>query len=1004
MQPNDPVQFLRAILPEAGHYIAWVKKPAGGSFNAVFDTIEELAAFIARADAAGNEVYHACASYQHRDGVWNAKKEKMEVRAQANAWGARALWLDVDAGDGKPYPHAGAAAEAVVLLAQQIKLPPPLFVGSGYGLHCYWPLDTALNPADWLRLATGLRNAAQQHGLAIDAGCTTDIARVLRTPGTHNRKHSSAMPVVAGPLVGPYQLDNFLHLLALSSAASVPVAKPAVIPAEVSTLTSAITDGTHDPLYADNVADGCAQVAQFRSSNNRYGPVLEPHWYACVGVTTWCVDAAEKTHAWSSAHPNYSPAETDDRLRRARQLTGATTCQKFQSLNPAGCASCSHQGKIKSPISLGYGPQSNHLQVQASAPLTLSNDTPSSVSLSTAFSPITRASTSTPPLEKFNSQLTVAQRELFSAEPLPQLQKPWRLNSAGQLVMEIEDDGESAIALVCNYPTFLAGVQTGEVGEGAYSYHFRQFLPHMGWSSIVVPAEVLMGPGGIARLYGKGIVVHDQRAFNSYVRDAVDGYNAAEKLRTRFDQFGWKGDSFLYGSRLYGATAAPKEMLGSDEVKERSAWLKPKAGGSLPAWSAAANALFQSGCEVQAFALLCSFAAPLMRYHTTTEGGAIVALHSRGSAKGKSTALAAVSSVWGDKKGLELTNTDTGVSKGITLGVLGNLPVVYDEMQDKDPEAIRDFVRIFTNGRDKMRGTTAGNIKHTQSSWQTILISASNASLTDTLYSEGTDALSFRVLELPNVLPPNIDTTKGDGLKKALEHNCGYAGDAFLRYLVQPEVLSWSRTAIESWTAELWAKTKLGTEHRFRVRLLGSVAVAAALVNKLGLLAFDPQRILNWATDRLIAGRNSAPITGHDADTSAEALAAYLSENLADTLVMPRAYEKGDRVVLPLLLPLRRLTVRLEKANGRLLIAQAPLRAWLLRKQIAYQPFMEDLVEAKVVTAAERKATLSAGTDLPGGQMVCIEVNALHLAVAGVLDNVVHLADVRQQGLANVAK
>lgn len=573
--------------------------------------------------------------------------------------------------------------------------------------------------------------------------------------------------------------------------------------------------------------------------------------------------------------------------------------------------------------------------------------------------------------------------------------------------MQIEKDGADAEVLICNYPLYLDGVQVGEVGEGAFSYAFKQFLPHDGWQNVVIPAEQLMGASGIAKLFGRGIVIHDPRSFSAYVRSAVDGFNAAERLRTRYDQFGWKAadKSFLYGSRLYSANAAPKEMPGSDEVKERSAWLRPKVAGTLAAWSAAANALFQQGCEVQAFALLCAFAAPLMRFHTVTEGGAIVALHSRGSAKGKSTALAAITSVWGDKKGLEITNTDTSVSKGITLGVLGNLPIVYDELQHQDPEVIRDFVRIFTNGRDKMRGTSEGRIRHTQASWQTILISASNASLTDTLYhASGIDALAFRVLELPVALPSTVDTTKGDTLKKRLEQNAGHAGDAYLRYLVQPEVLAWAVQAIDTWTAELWAKTGLSTEHRFRIRCLGSVAVASALVNKLGLLTFDPQRIMNWAIDQVTGMRNDAPVTGHDAEMSTDALSAYLAEHLNDTLVMPRAWVNGERLLLPLMVPLRRLSIRFEKANGRILLAETPLRAWLLRKEISYRPFMDDLTASGVVVSARRKATLGAGTDLPGGQMTCVEVNAHHVALAGVMDNIVKLEDVRRQALASIAR
>src|SRR5207244_86760 len=36
--------------------------------------------------------------------------------------------------------------------------------------------------------ASALRASAEQHGLRADLGCTTDAARILRIPGTYNRK------------------------------------------------------------------------------------------------------------------------------------------------------------------------------------------------------------------------------------------------------------------------------------------------------------------------------------------------------------------------------------------------------------------------------------------------------------------------------------------------------------------------------------------------------------------------------------------------------------------------------------------------------------------------------------------------------------------------------------------------------------------------------------------------------------------------------------------------
>jgi hypothetical protein len=70
-------------------------------------------------------------------------------------------------------------------------------------------------------------------------------------------------------------------------------------------------------------------------------------------VLAFCADGDELAHKWSSGDDRYKEHETQERLDRARTLTGATTCQHFHDLNPTVCESCAHWGTIKSPIALG---------------------------------------------------------------------------------------------------------------------------------------------------------------------------------------------------------------------------------------------------------------------------------------------------------------------------------------------------------------------------------------------------------------------------------------------------------------------------------------------------------------------------------------------------------------------------------------------------------------------------------------------------------------------------
>jgi hypothetical protein len=99
----NALAFLRAVLPDGGWYAAFSKVNEQRKYNRFFATIEELAAHIALEDARGITVYHACASFN-----------EPVNRTAVNAWGAKSIWLDIDAGKSdSPYATTVDAAEAV---------------------------------------------------------------------------------------------------------------------------------------------------------------------------------------------------------------------------------------------------------------------------------------------------------------------------------------------------------------------------------------------------------------------------------------------------------------------------------------------------------------------------------------------------------------------------------------------------------------------------------------------------------------------------------------------------------------------------------------------------------------------------------------------------------------------------------------------------------------------------------------------------------------------------
>src|SRR5262249_8142619 len=99
--------------------------------------------------------------------------------------------------------------------------------------------------------------------------------------------------------------------------------------------------------FADIVADRCAQIRRFRQS----GDIPEPLWHACAGVLARCIDGEERWHQWSAnGFDGYDAGEAAAKFARAGGTTGATTCEHFAGIEPAGCAQCPLRGRITSPV------------------------------------------------------------------------------------------------------------------------------------------------------------------------------------------------------------------------------------------------------------------------------------------------------------------------------------------------------------------------------------------------------------------------------------------------------------------------------------------------------------------------------------------------------------------------------------------------------------------------------------------------------------------------------
>jgi hypothetical protein len=468
-----------------------------------------------------------------------------------------------------------------------------------------------------------------------------------------------------------------------------------------------------------------------------------------------------------------------------------------------------------------------------------------------------------------------------------------------------------------------------------------------------------------------------------YARMAIDKYHADRGTTVIYEQYGWKGDDFLLGNTLYSASGETA-VSGNSDLIARNKLVGP-AGGSKQAWIAAANALFAKGSEAQGATVLAGFASVLMRFTSLSEGGAVWSLVTRQSGTGKTTAALGAITIWGQQKGMQIKSIDTVNARSSVLGALCNLPVMFDELQERSPEAARAMVLSFTGGEDRSRLTREGVMKHIEHAWQTIMITTANTSLVDVLASdlpEIEDAAQMRVIELSCSVPEGLAHRRGDELKRNLIENAGWAGQEYIRYLVQPKNRAAAEKLVHDYMQAIYHKTGWDERYRFWVRTLAAIAVAGIITNKLGLLQFDVTRIVKWLIEQM-----QERIKPKAKNWETSALSMFLDQHGNERLNVPREFKAGRGVYLDWEIREPRsgkVTIRHEADTNKFFISAGILRKWVMENNQNYNELMRSMIKQGVVLDRQRKMTLGAGTKFATGQVYAVVIDGSHPMMSGL--------------------
>ena len=178
------------------------------------------------------------------------------------------------------------------------------------------------------------------------------------------------------------------------------------------------------------------------------------------------------------------------------------------------------------------------------------------------------------------------------------------------------------------------------------------------------------------------------------------------------------------------------------------------------------------------FILAASFAAPLLRIVKQR----IFFVYNWGSSKGgKTAALKAALSAWGDPERLMVNFNATQVGLERTAAFYCDLPLGIDERQlaGNNQGALEKIVYMIASGTGKIRGAKSGGIQ-TVHQWRTVALATGEEPLSTETSQTG---VSTRVLEIYG--GPFDNEQDAALMHQQAAMDCGWAGPAFIEHILQ---------------------------------------------------------------------------------------------------------------------------------------------------------------------------------------------------------------------------
>ncbi len=971
----DAEDFLRAIVPPEGiKYLGVLSPDRERPAHYQYNNVGQMAEAAAQWDAKGAEVYFALSSYappvQATDKQGNLvfhedTRPKMLKRTAKLALWTKSFWVDLDCGAGKPYPDQDAAFEGLTNFIAASECPfQPVVVNSGGGLHCYWPLDTAINATSWQGWAKQWRKVLTHFELHSDPQRDTDVASILRVPGTTNRKLSYGRPVEIrqeGEVAPAVAFFQWLAGHARTIKVEVPAKRksadglgvlPSFLAGDDEVNAELASRAQLPKSSAHEIVKHCAQLRMVASVR---GNVVEPVWRAMLGLVKHCSEGEALAHEWSSGHPEYNAADTDAKLEG--WTAGPATCAVFREHNPSLCEGCPHAGNITSPIQLGVQlVERQALQV---------------------YVPVAAG-------EEQVQEVVLPRGYIYDG-------------SNNTLCRQVRNE-DGVYENVPFARTLFHGVTRIRTTEGKYEMRFRVYPDGRAPREFTVPTgEITAGGATLTKLLGDYEVIptlnKGAATFrHAYLIDEVARLQKEGLEMVTFNQFGWQeeGTAFLLGDRLYRASGVTEVLLADGLAQRKEVGLMP--GADAARWSELVQELYgMDQMEPYQYAFAASFGSALVDFFGTDYHGAALCF-TGGTGDGKTAASLAAVSVWGKADEMKLAQVEgaTWTARIHRHGAYKSLPLLHDELSTMSADEARRLLYAIANGQGRARMDNTGLVERDPPKWKSHSIITSNTHLNE-LVSTGKGGDIATAVRNFEVQMEDYSTIKhprpwfAPRHKELLDHG-GAAGEVFVKFLVSHRKEVYEKlVAVESLLIK--KLPVLGSDTRFRMYRMHAQAsfTAFLLAKSLKLLSFDANKLFSWIiahTGRLcdMAAeaddvKKTSMFTQMVSDLAHRTLVTY---NFLDnrTTQMPEdpAYPVRGDVAARYILGTHNMPAGQAWYAGKLLVSARALREWAQERGVRTKAVLEDAASLGIYMDGDDVQTmfvLTRGTTIPGGQHRC---------------------------------